>query len=301
MGLQDCIPKGFGGCPPNDLAFGVDSRRAKTLEKRLREILKEQSAKTTSSRISEFAIQLAKCETRSKRQTKFLKLAYRLPKSDILFWISEAYQKMEVDEALWRSFLAAHFGRVSLDPSEKAQSAGEFLCAFGACPYWTWVRVSSDTDSFRSSLIKNGERLKALSFGNHRKYEAKKPLIFYRVITSFLDWVKDNGGTPESAFQRNSRGGPEANFDTLYYSLKSVFRFGRTCAFDLLCMLGNMGILPVRAGSCYLPGSTGPLSGARKLWGRRRPKELGRLSDLTAQALGIPFEVFEDALCMWQK
>jgi alpha-glutamyl/putrescinyl thymine pyrophosphorylase-like protein len=208
---------------------------------------------------------------------------------------------MEVDEALWRSFLAAHFGRGSLDPSEKAQSAGEFLCAFGTSPYWTWMRVSSDIHSFRSWLIKNSERLKALSFGNHRKYEAKKPMILYRVIVSFLDWVKDNWDTPESAFQRNSHGGPEAKFDALYHSLKSVFRFGRTGAFDLLCLLGNMGILPVRAGSCYLPGSTGPLKGARKLWGRRPPKELGRLADLTAQTLRIPFEVFEDALCMWQK
>ena len=181
------------------------------------------------------------------------------------------------------------------------QGAGEFLCAFGTSPYWTWMRVFSDIHSFRSWLIKNSEKLKALSFGNHRKYEAKKPLILHGVVASFLDCVKNNGDTPKSAFRTSNHGGPEANFHALYHSLKNVFRFGRTGAFDLLCLLGNIDILRVRAGSCYLPGSTGPLKGARKLWGMRPPKELGRLADSKAQALGIPFEVFEDALCMWQK
>jgi len=93
---------------------------------------------------------------------------------------------------------------------------------------------------------------------------------------------------------------PEAKFGVLYHSLKVIFRFNRTGAFDLLCLLGNTGLLPVRPGSCYLPGSTGPLIGARKLWGRPQPKELSRLADSTPQALRIPFE-YVNALCMWQK
>jgi hypothetical protein len=218
-----------------------------------------------------------------------------------LFWISEAYQSAEVDEALWRGFLAGHFGRGSTDNSEKAQSATKILCGFGVRPHWTWGRVSSAAHSLKSWLMENRKEIKSLGFGNHRKYEAHKPLILYKVITSFRDWVNENGGTPISAFQTSIHRSPEANFDLAYHSVKRVFRFGRTGAFDLLCLLGNMGILPVRPGSCYLIGSTGPLRGARKLWGRRRTRELSQFADSTARALKVPFDIFEDALCLWQK
>ncbi len=48
-------------------------------------------------------------------------------------------------------------------------------------------------------------------------------------------------------------------------------------------------------------GSTGPLKGAIKLWGKRPPSELSRLADAAAKALEIRYDVLEDALCVWQK
>jgi len=107
---------------------------------------------------------------------------------------------MGVDEILWRGFLAGHFGRGSTDNPDKAASATKILCAFGRRPYWTWVRVSSGPNSLKSWLRENREELKSLHFGNHRKYESHKPVILYRVIRSFIEWVNDNGGTPGSAF-----------------------------------------------------------------------------------------------------
>lgn len=301
MGDYDCIPQIQDLCPPSSRPSRINSGRALFLEKLLFKILKSQGMRTSRSRIREFAIKISECESRSKRQKRLLQVAHRRPNSDILFWISEAYRGKGPDEALWRGFLAGHFGRGSADNSDTTQSAARFLCAFGAYPYWTWVRTSSATQDLRSWLIKNRYPIKSLSFGNHRKYESHKPLTLYKVISSFVDWVKENGGTLESAFQTNTHGTPEANFDVLYHSLKELFRFDRTGAFDLLCLLGNLGILPVRPGSCYLTGSTGPLRGARKLWGRRSPRELGHLADSTARALKVPFDIFEDALCMWQK
>jgi alpha-glutamyl/putrescinyl thymine pyrophosphorylase-like protein len=149
--------------------------------------------------------------------------------------------------------------------------------------------------------VKYRRQLKLLGFGNHRKYESHQPSILYNVIFSFLTWVQENGGSPASAFGTNRLATPEANFEALYGSLKHIFRFGRTGAFDLLCLFGSIGILHVRPGSCYSRGSTGPLKGARKLWGKRPTAELGLLADATANALGIDFDVFEDALCAWQK
>jgi hypothetical protein len=150
-------------------------------------------------------------------------------------------------------------------------------------------------------LMEHRDHLKSLHFGNHRKYESHKPQIIFQVVASFLDWGTENGGTPSAAFGVGPRGNPEARFDALFKSLRGIYRFDRTGAFDLLCLLGGLGVLPVRAGSCYLIGSTGPLKGARKLWGKRSPSELARLADVTAKALRIPYDVFEDALCMSQK
>jgi hypothetical protein len=289
------------GCNPTNRAGNANSGRIKVLETRLRKTLKVQRILTDSSRTKEFGHQISACEIRSQRQKKLLQNAHRLSRNDILFWISDAYANGEVDEALWRSFLASHFGRGSTDHSDKVKSATKILCAFGAQPYWTWKRVSSAANTMKPWLIEHSDGVKALGFGNHRKYESKQSLIVYRVISSFVDWVHSNGGAPSSAFLTNGDAGPEANFELAYRSLKAIFRFGRTGAFDLLCLIGNMRVLPVRPGSCYLAGSTGPLRGARKLWGRRAPLELGELADSTATALGIPFDVFEDALCMWQK
>lgn len=289
------------GCQPNKSTYGIAPQRAKGLENHLHEILEAQRARTSPSRIRKFASQISECESRSKRQKRLLQVTQRLPKSDILYWVSEAYRSMEVDEALWRGFLAGHFGRSSTDNPKKAESATKIFCAFGSRPYWTWVRVSCAPHSLRSWLSENRKNLKSLGFGNHRKYESHKPLILYRVILSFRNWVNANGGTPVSAFRTNIHRSPEENFDVAYRSLRRVYRFGRTGAFDLLCLLGNMGILRVRPGSCYLSGSTGPLRGARKLWGRRPPQELSQLADSAARALKIPFDIFEDALCVWQK
>ncbi len=86
-----------------------------------------------------------------------------------------------------------------------------------------------------------------------------------------------------------------------YKSVRNLRQFGRTGAFDLLCLLGDLGILNVRPDSCYLSGSTGPFKGAQRLWGKRLPKELTRLADEAARALGVPIAVFEDALCGYGK
>lgn len=271
------------------------------MEQRLRQVLKGPRAALGSADIEDFANAISECEKRSKRARKFLELAHRLSKTDILFWLAKANRSMDFDEALWRGFLAGHFGRTSTESPETLQSAAKILCAFGAEPYWTWKRVCFEHGSLRIWLMENSKNLKSLSFGNHRKYESHKPLILHNVIASFCRWVVDNGGTPARAFGTSMNGNYEASFDRLYSSLRHVFRLGRTGAFDLLCLLGNMGILAVRPGSCYLRGSTGPLKGARKLWGQRAPAELSELADATARALKIRFDIFEDALCMWQK
>jgi hypothetical protein len=125
---------------------------------------------------------------------------------------------------------------------------------------------------------------------HHRKYESKKPDTLFKVLHSFIMWVKHSGPSTRQAFAVDSASSPEDRFDSLYQSLR-----------DMLNLLGDLGILSIRPGSCYLIGATGPLKGARRLWGKKRPKELSKLADETARRLGISKTAFEDALCNWQK
>ena len=65
---------------------------------------------------------------------------------------------------------------------------------------------------------------------------------------------------------------------------------------------GELGLARIEPGSTYMKGSTGPLRGARLLFGEHRnPADLdGWVVDLNAE-LNVGMQVLEDALCNWQK
>ena len=67
-------------------------------------------------------------------------------------------------------------------------------------------------------------------------------------------------------------------------------------------MLNDLKLIEVTPSSCHLVGATGPLEGARRLWGpEKRPSELQRIADVLAVSLDVSPEVMEDTLCNWQK
>jgi hypothetical protein len=232
-----------------------------------------------------------------------IKDAYQLHQMDIMRLIVEARDAGDLDEAIWRCFLATHFGRPSADLGKDAQlhSAGRLLCAFGTEPVWTWERVSSDLPSLARWLEDQRTALAYLRFGNHRKHEIARPEQIYQVISSFVVWIQPLDRTPSQVFATNGSIAPEIEFDRLYHALRTVHRFGRTSQFDMLCLLRDAGILRVAPGSCYLEGATGPLTGAQKLWGQRSTVELDRLAVEFGRDLKVPMDILESALCTWQK
>lgn len=60
--------------------------------------------------------------------------------NDIIGLIQMARDAGDLDEAIWRCLLAAHFGQASAD-EDHAHIASDVLCAFADEPYWTWQRV----------------------------------------------------------------------------------------------------------------------------------------------------------------
>ncbi len=216
----------------------------------------------------------------------------------------------EIDEACWLVFLSVHFGR---HRTAGWQLSRDVYGALGAHLRWTWIQTSGDPDAFDQWLQTHENELKpdgVVRFGNHRKYESigagSKGTA--AVIRSYIDWVRPHRshvGLVKDALDAAAGSANEA-FDHLFRSMQNVMRFGRTARFDYLTMLGKLDLAPIAPGIPYLMDSTGPLRGARLLFGGGVNVAIptGTLDLWVAElgeALGAGMQVMEDALCNWQK
>ncbi|GAA4421289.1 hypothetical protein GCM10023169_14010 [Georgenia halophila] len=212
------------------------------------------------------------------------------------------------DEACWLVLLSTHFGR---NRRTGWQLAGDFYGRLGHGDLWDWPSTSADVVEVRAWLEANRSALRARGggFGNHRKYEslnAWERTGTGQVLATYVAWVGDGTHAERFAEIAPDALSPRERFASLYRSLDSVSRFGRTARFDFLSTLGKIGLVELEADSAHLSGATGPLAGSRLLLdGSRRSRS--RVRDLEArlspvqQALDVSFDVLEDALCNWQK
>lgn len=217
-----------------------------------------------------------------------------------------------LEESFWLVFLFVHFGKHARAGWLYAR---EIYGALGSGVRWDWARTSANPSEFRQWLDAHQEELKPKGvphgFGNHRKYEsldAKSERGTGAVVESYIRWV----GPPRTHQELmkmacdEAGGDPRKTFDLLYHSMSAVIGFGRTARFDYLAMIGKLGLAPIEPGSPYIQSSTGPLRGARLLFGGNNKAPLsgadldGWLIKLGNQ-LGVGMQVIEDALCNWQK
>ncbi len=213
-----------------------------------------------------------------------------------------------VEEAFWLVFLFVHFGK---HPRAGWRYAREVYGRLGEAGRWDWASTSADPSGFRAWLHAHQDDLKRevvpRGFGNHRKYES---LDAYSakgtgaVVESYVRWVSPPRTHQELMEQvcRQADGDPRKAFDLLYQSMRTVARFGRLARFDYLTMLGKLGLADVEPASTYMENSTGPIRGARLLFGAdESAATLDQwLVALDAQ-LRVGMQVLEDALCNWQK
>jgi hypothetical protein len=210
-----------------------------------------------------------------------------------------------LDEAFWLVFLITHFGK-SLKHGWRMLR--EVYSGPGA-GRWTWARVSANPAAFRAWLLANQGHIGG-GFGSHRKRESVRadlPGGTAAVVESYVAWVGPAHSHAALMAGLTQAGGnsPESIFDHCYNAI-TVTRFGRLGKFDYLCLLGRLGFANLIPGSAYLVGATGPLAGARLLFGGRTDARLGattlqdRLRDLDA-VLHVGMQVMEDSVCNWQK
>lgn len=213
-------------------------------------------------------------------------------------------QQGNIDEAFWLVFLATHFGE---DENRTRWShVRNVYSALGNDVYWNWERASNDPIGIRKWLQSNKNTLQSNGrFSNHRKYESLLDEHTGKSIASYIDWIGDGHKHLNLITRTNEKlwKNPSELFDTLYKSMEAVWRFGRTAKFDFLCIVGKLGLMDIEPGSPYLQDATGPLSGARLLFGNSSTKNLNfKLRELGLH-LNMPFsqQIIEDATCNFSK
>lgn len=222
------------------------------------------------------------------------------------------YRKGNVDEACWLVFVATYCGKHLSDGWELARTL--YRGGDASMP-WTWMRISGDVNGFRQWLTNAYPSLRSdgvsRRFGNHRKYETLRPDSrrgTSAVFNAYVSWIGHNQGHGLLIQETHdaTKGNPKAAFHHLYNQMGQVTSFGRTGRFDFLTMIGKLALADIEPGSPYLIGATGPLAGARLLFGGSREANLrpdvlnGWVIEL-GDYLDLGMQVMEDALCNWQK
>lgn len=217
-------------------------------------------------------------------------------------------RRENIEEAFWLVFIFVHFGK---HLHAGWRYAREVYGRMGGPGRWDWANTSADPAEFRAWLDGHRTELRRegvpRGFGNHRKYESLdgySPNGTGAVVESYVAWVNPPRRHSELVGQacKGANDDPGIAFNSLYESMGAVARFGRTARFDYLTMLGKLGLAPIAPSSAYLNGATGPVKGARLLFGKNEsPAKLDQwLGELDLE-LTVGMQVLEDALCNWQK
>lgn len=215
----------------------------------------------------------------------------------------------KLDEAVWTTFVATHFGK---HISDGWKLAANVYGSFGHGPTWTAAEYTKDPAGFENMLQQRSAELRNSKqsgrFSNHRRYQSKDPSNIARTFSTYHQWQFRNGGFDAKIRDIHRRHGqrPEEVFDVLFHSMNYVHGFGRLGNFDFLTMLGKMQLAPIVPGSVYLVGATGPLRGAQLLFlgdaeKNGQPRALEQSVDRLDDYLNVGKQVLEDSLCNWQK
>ena len=212
------------------------------------------------------------------------------------------------EEAFWMVFLLTHFGRNSVT---KWRLVNDIYSGLSSQITWNWISTKQNLQAFKSWLNQNITTLKKNgSFGNHRKYQS---LDAYskngtgETFESYINWINTYGSHQSLVNSVKNKIGndPKSLFHFLFKDMSSVIGFGRTGKFDYLTMVGKLGLIEIEPDLTYMGNSTGPVSGARELFGNQnlKPSTLESWLSELEQYLNLHFgmQVLEDAICNWQK
>ena len=215
----------------------------------------------------------------------------------------------ELDEAFWMVFLFVHFGKHSRGGWRYAREV--YGCLGEQNHRWDWATTSANPAAFRVWLNAHQQQIRVPGipggFGNHRKYQsldAYSDTGTGAAFETYVEWVgppRTHAELIDQTLQGVDRN-PRRAFRELYNGMNHVASFGRTARFDYLAMIGKLQLAAIEPDSTYMQSSTGPLSGARLLFGvQHGAAQLDQWLIELESHLGVGMQVLEDSLCNWQK
>jgi len=232
------------GQEPTGVADGVDA--GEDFYRRADHILRQQGAVESLEERREFTGLLWRMILRRENFKRCFKSF--TAHDDIVALIHDAIRAGGLDEAVWRCFLAVHFGRLSAENDRQFRSAARFLFAFHNAPFWTWKRVSKNPRALHDWLMQHGDDLATLRYGNHRKRRSPRPKPIWLVIESFVS-LATKYGSPMKLISDGLDSGLDA-FNAFYRRLKQIYDFGRLGRFDLLVLLLDARLITAEPKSC---------------------------------------------------
>jgi hypothetical protein len=201
------------------------------------------------------------------------------------------------EEATWLAFLCILLGE--RDGADPWASVADLYSGFGT-DRLSWQAASGESGVVRRLIEQYPEKVQALKFANHRKFES--PAQIPSIVASYLTVVRLKGNGSQARWLGGGSDSPEARFSRLLPEVAEVERFGRLASYDFLVLLGTLHVYPLEPERLYLRGATGPLYGAQRLFGgSRTADELDQQACELAKKLGASLLAMEDALCNWQK
>jgi hypothetical protein len=213
--------------------------------------------------------------------------------------IAELHAQGNIEEATWLAFVSTHIGPREGDADGFWRAPRMVYSGFGD-GVLSWARVSADPEFLIAWGARHADQLEHVQFGNHRKFQSPKHLP--DVLKSYVAGVHHRADGTQQALLERQNLAAAANFDRLMREMEFIYQFGRLGIYDLLSLLGNLGIYNLEAGRLYLRGATGPHTGARLLLGSSL--NIDALDDRCcelATRLGVAIDAMESALCNWQK
>ena len=201
------------------------------------------------------------------------------------------------EEATWLAFLCIVLGE--LDEEEPWKSVALLYTGFGTGQL-RWESVAADPQIVNDLWTRYPDRVKALKFANHRKFESRASIP--SVIASYVDVVRSFGGGSQVRWLGGGPDSPEKRFTRLFTQVKKVKRFDRLASYDFLILLGCLNVYALKPERLYLRDSSGPIQGAQRLFGHRgSPDLLDEKGSALAGQLCVSLQAMEDAMCNWQK
>ena len=132
---------------------------------------------------------------------------------------------------------------------------------------------------------------------SHDRARGPETLVAYR------RWVAQ-ASSARLAFTGDPRWSAQRRFERLFERL-ALPGFARRARYELLVMLGRLGLYELRADSLHLAGGRGPSAGdpatmaAKRVFAIGDPLHLERRSTALAEAVSVPIETLDLALANW--